>query len=315
MNEKLVTGQYMTAVSSVYAQRLIMTLFLVSFGIYLFLATVTYTPFDPGWMHISSDTQQVSNASGVAGAWIADLLFGFLGWASLLIPIFLFVEAIQVWWPYSFLNKPFRYAAQFFILLATSSLLYLYWQVPADTLDNSSGGIIGYELGESLSQILTIYGATIFLVVFWLVLFTLAFGVKWNKTWATLKATPAYLQDLFYKNVPEAESAFDRTAPEVKKSVASTQAKVAVENITTAPEHREVQIISSMVRDQAAERLFDDMVEKEQHAQQQLIIDEEDEDEFNQVLEKAHRLEQKTQRVVPTGEVWRALNSDENRCC
>ncbi len=313
MNEKLVTGQYMTAVSSVYAQRLIMTLFLVSFGIYLFLATVTYTPFDPGWMHISSDTQQVSNASGVAGAWIADLLFGFLGWASLLIPIFLFVEAIQVWWPYSFLNKPFRYAAQFFILLATSSLLYLYWQVPADTLDNSSGGIIGYELGESLSQILTIYGATVFLVVFWLVLFTLAFGVKWNKTWATLKATPAYLQDLFYKNVPETESAFDRTAPEVKKSVASTQAKVAVENITAAPEHREVPIVSSMVRDQAAERLFDDMVEKEQHAQQQLIIDEEDEDEFNQVLEKAHRLEQKTQRVVPTGEVWRALNSDENQ--
>ena len=311
MNEKLVTGQYMTAVSSVYAQRLIMTLFLVSFGIYLFLATVTYTPFDPGWMHISSDTQQVSNASGVAGAWIADLLFGFLGWASLLIPIFLFVEAIQVWWPYSFLNKPFRYAAQFFILLATSSLLYLYWQVPADTLDNSSGGIIGYELGESLSQILTIYGATVFLVVFWLVLFTLAFGVKWNKTWATLKATPAYLQDLFYKNVPETESAFDRTAPEVKKSVASTQAKVAVENITAAPEHREVPIVSSMVRDQAAERLFDDMVEKEQHAQQQLIIDEED--EFNQVLEKAHRLEQKTQRVVPTGEVWRALNSDENQ--
>lgn len=313
MNEKLVTGQYMTAVSSVYAQRLIMTLFLVSFGIYLFLATVTYTPFDPGWMHISSDTQQVSNASGVAGAWIADLLFGFLGWASLLIPIFLFVEAIQVWWPYSFLNKPFRYAAQFFILLATSSLLYLYWQVPADTLDNSSGGIIGYELGESLSQILTIYGATIFLVVFWFVLFTLAFGVKWNKTWATLKATPAYLQDLFYKNVPETESAFDRTTPEVKKSVASTPAKVT-ENITAVPEHGDVKIVSSMVRDQAAERLFDDMVEKEQHAQQQLIIDdEEDEEEFNQVLEKAHRLEQKTQRVVQTGEVWRALNSDENQ--
>ncbi|MCP5775630.1 DNA translocase FtsK 4TM domain-containing protein, partial [Klebsiella pneumoniae] len=73
IHEELVTGQYMTAVSSAYAQRLVMTLFLVSFGIYLFLATVTYTPFDPGWMHISSDTQTVSNASGVAGAWIADL--------------------------------------------------------------------------------------------------------------------------------------------------------------------------------------------------------------------------------------------------
>ena len=301
----------MTAVSSVYAQRLIKTLFLVSFGIYLFLATVTYTPFDPGWMHISSDTQHVSNASGVAGAWIADLLFGFLGWASLLIPIFLFVEAIQVWWPYSFLNKPFRYAAQFFILLATASLLYLYWQVPADTLDNSSGGIIGYELGQSLTQILTIYGATTFLLLFWLVLFTFAFGVKWNKTWVTLKATPAYLQDLFYKNVPEAESAFDRTNPEVKKSLVNNKQKTATEKVAVVAEHKEVEL-SPVVRDPAAERLFDDMVEKEQSAQQQLV-DEEDEAEFEQILEKAHRLEQNTHRVVATGEVWRALHADENQ--
>lgn len=301
----------MTAVSGVYAQRLIKTLFLVSFGIYLFLATVTYTPFDPGWMHISSDTLQVSNASGVAGAWIADLLFGFLGWASLLIPIFLFVEAIQVWWPYSFLNKPFRYAAQFFILLATASLLYLYWQVPADTLDNSSGGIIGYELGQSLSQILTIYGATIFLLLFWFVLFTFAFGVKWNRTWDTLKATPAYLQDLFYKNVPEAESAFDRTTPEVKKSLVGSKLKPAAEKFSPVSEHKQVEL-SPIVRDPAAERLFDDMVEKELYAQQ-LLVDDQDEAEFEQVLEKAHRLEQNTQRVVATGEVWRALNSDDNQ--
>ncbi len=300
----------MTAVSSVYAQRLIKTLFLVSFGIYLFLATVTYTPFDPGWMHISSDTQQVSNASGVAGAWIADLLFGFLGWASLLIPIFLFVEAIQVWWPYSFLNKPFRYAAQFFILLATASLLYLYWQVPADTLDNSSGGIIGYELGQSLTQILTIYGATVFLLLFWFVLFTFAFGVKWNKTWVTLKATPAYLQDLFYKNVPDAESAFDRTNPEAKKSFANNKQKTVAEKVTAVAEHKEVEL-SPIVRDPAAERLFNDMVEREQSQQQ--LAENDEEAEFEKILEKAHRLEQNTQRVVATGEVWRALNADENQ--
>lgn len=131
----------MTAVSSVYAQRLLITLFLVSFGIYMFLATVTYTPFDPGWMHISSDTQQVSNASGVAGAWIADLLFGFLGWASLLIPLFLFIEAIQVWWPRSFLNRPFRYAAQFFIIwrhlpycIYTGICLPIHWTMPLGEL-------------------------------------------------------------------------------------------------------------------------------------------------------------------------------------
>ena len=313
-HQELATGQYMTAVSSAYAQRLVMTLFLVSFGIYLFLATVTYTPFDPGWMHISSDTLRVSNASGVAGAWIADLLFGFLGWASLLIPLYFFAEAVQVWWPHSFLNRPFRYAAQFFILLASASLLFLFWQVPADTLDNSSGGIIGYELGNSLSHLLTVYGAVPFLFVFWILLFTLAFGVKWNRTWATLKASPAYLQDLFYRNVPESESAFDRTSPQPKKTVvASTRARDPIEPVL---EHQPVDI-DPVVRDRAAERLFDDIAHKEWVAAQmpspeELDIQQQDED-LERTLEKAHRLEQDSQRIVTTGEVWRALHSSEDQ--
>ncbi|WP_180105708.1 MULTISPECIES: DNA translocase FtsK [unclassified Acinetobacter] len=312
----------MTAVSGAYAQRLIMTLFLVSFGIYLFLATVTYTPFDPGWMHLSSDTQQVSNASGVAGAWIADLLYGFLGWASLLIPVYLFLEAIQVWWPRSFLNRPFRYAAQFFILLATSSLLFLFWNVPEDTLENASGGIIGYELGQSLEQILTVYGAAIFLIAFWIMLFTLAFGIKWNKTWATMKSTPAYLQDLFYRNVPEGDTAFDRTVPTTKKDSAAAHASKVVAPVTPADEHHAVDV-DPVVRDRVAERLFDDIADKEWadkewNAQHSSAVDlaetatPSDED-FEHTLAKVHQLEQDQQRVVATGEVWRALHSNDDQ--
>jgi len=322
IHEELVTGTYMTAVSGAYAQRLIMTLFLVSFGIYLFLATVTYTPFDPGWMHLSSDTQQVSNASGVAGAWIADLLYGFLGWASLLIPVYLFLEAIQVWWPRSFLNRPFRYAAQFFILLATSSLLFLFWNVPEDTLENASGGIIGYELGQSLEQILTVYGAAVFLIAFWIMLFTLAFGIKWNKTWATMKSTPAYLQDLFYRNVPEGDTAFDRTVPTTKKDSAAAHASKVVAPVTPADEHHAVDV-DPVVRDRVAERLFDDIADKEWadkewNAQHSSAVDlaetatPSDED-FEHTLAKVHQLEQDQQRVVATGEVWRALHSNDDQ--
>ena len=309
----------MTAVSSVYAQRLVLTFFLISFGIYLFLATVTYTPFDPGWMHISSDTQHVSNASGVAGAWIADLLFGFLGWASLLIPVFLFVEAIQVWWPRSFVSRPFRYAAQFFILLSIASLNYLLWTVPADTLTNASGGIIGYELGASLSHLLTVYGAVFFLLLLTGVLFTLAFGIQWNKTWATLKATPAYLQDLFYKNVPESESAYDLTSPTVQISKAQKdQSQAAQNNATKNDTLDESHALSEAVQapvtkdkrsEMIAERLFEDMVGKEAAHQG---VDPEDELEFERTLEKAHRLEQESQRVVPTGEVWKALHPNDD---
>ncbi|QER40277.1 DUF87 domain-containing protein [Acinetobacter suaedae] len=313
----------MTAVSSVYAQRFLMTLFLISFGIYLFLATVTYTPFDPGWMHISSDTQHVSNASGVAGAWIADLLFGFLGWASLLLPLFLFIEAIQVWWPRSFLNRPFRYAAQFFLILSISSLLYLHWNTPADTLDNAAGGIIGYELGQSLSQILTIYGATIFLFAFSVLLLTLAFGIQWDKTWSVLKNTPVYLQDLFYRNVPQNESAYDRTEQlvAVDNTKENKQAASSVDSIeldvdqTNLNPDEDIVVEKSIKTDdrhhqQLAERLFADVAAKElrDNTQSKEI---QKHDDFEQTLQRAHQLETESQRLVQTGEVWRALQSDD----
>lgn len=362
----------MTAVSSVYAQRFILTIFLISFGIYLFVATVTYTPFDPGWMHVSSDTQQVSNASGIAGAWIADLLFGFLGWASVLIPIFFFAEAIQVWWPRSFLSRPFRYAAKFFMILCTSSLLYLLWDIPADTLDNASGGIIGFEVGQSLKQLLSIYGAVFFLLILWLALFTLAFGIQWNKTWATLQATPAYLQELFYRNVPDSESAFDRTqstqnataaaASDAKSKVsdAEAQKEQAVEkqepkmtssvdldqptltqqaslastdhpssqnNLSTTsvqmsdtaqnPHIASAGLSRAQHADQMAQRLFNDMVNQQQNelAKQQPEVEPMDDQVLEQTIAKAHQLQQDTQQNIPTGEVWKALNQqqDHNR--
>ncbi|HQW53786.1 MAG TPA: DNA translocase FtsK 4TM domain-containing protein [Acinetobacter sp.] len=308
----------MAAVSNVYAQRFLITLFLIAFGIYLFLATVTYTPFDPGWMHISSDTQQVSNASGVAGAWIADLLFGFLGWASLFIPLFLFLEAIQVWWPRSFLNRPFRYAAQFFFILSISSLLYLHWNTPADTLDNAAGGIIGYELGQSLSQLLTIYGATLFLLVFSIVFITLAFGVQWNKTWATLKNTPEYLRELFYKNLPQHESAYDVVHQPTSAEVASLKnqqpelntvslgAELHTNHTAMIDEHIKAQ---GSKHQKLAEQQFANLMAQEQQnnleQQNDAIAD------FEETLAQAHQMEAESQRLVQTGEVWRALQTDD----
>ncbi|AOA59996.1 DNA translocase FtsK [Acinetobacter larvae] len=321
----------MTAVSSVYAQRFLVTIFLVSFGMYLFLATVTYTPFDPGWMHISSDTQQVSNASGVAGAWIADLLFGFLGWGSLLLPIFLFIEAVQVWWPRSALTRPFRYAAQFFILLTSAALLYLLWQVPADTLDNASGGIIGYELGSSLAQLLTVYGAVIFLAILWFVLLTLAFGIQWNRSWATLKATPAYLQELFYRNIPESESAYDLTEAKstAKTTRSNPQQTVPAETVPAAqalvePSTVDEQTVAQDVPNAAqqhlhaaqAQQLFADMQAQEDAGNAAEHIAAEpgavSDDAFEQTIAKAHRLTQETQQNIASGEVWKALQQQND---
>jgi S-DNA-T family DNA segregation ATPase FtsK/SpoIIIE len=59
-----------TNLTDARAHRVMFTIFLVIIGAYSLVATVTYTPFDPGWTHLSSDTQHVSNATGIAGAWL-----------------------------------------------------------------------------------------------------------------------------------------------------------------------------------------------------------------------------------------------------
>ena len=204
----------MNPVAGAYAQRILFTVFLASFGIYLLIATVTYTPFDPGWTHVSSDTQQVTNASGVAGAWLADLLYGFFGHAAIMLPIFILVEAIQLWWPHSFLSRPFRIAAEVFILTIAAALLSLHFLQPADTLSNASGGIIGYEIGRNLLALVGMIISTIFLVALLLTMVTMAFGIRWNKTMDMLGKIPSVLQELFYKNVPAREAAPDLTLGE-----------------------------------------------------------------------------------------------------
>ncbi|MEG2268226.1 MAG: DNA translocase FtsK, partial [Acinetobacter sp.] len=188
-------------------------------------------------------------------------------------------------------------------------------------LANASGGIIGYELGESLTQLITIYGAVALLILLLGVLFTLAFGIQWNKTWSTLKATPAYLQELFYRNVPESESAFDLTTPPKNKNRATTKPEpvTAQAEFVEPADHvhnKEHVVIKPSKHSQTAERLFDDMVEQErtqQHSQfDQDDIDDIDDLELERTLEKAHRLEQESKRTVSSGEVWKALQQDQD---
>lgn len=240
----------MNPLASAYAQRILLTIFLTSFGIYLLIATITYTPFDPGWTHVSSDTQQVTNASGVAGAWIADFLYGVFGYAASLLPIFVLMEAIQIWWPHSFLNRPFRIAAQFFIVLIVAALFSLHLLQPADTLANASGGIIGFEIGRNLLALMGMILSTIFLVTLLLLMSTFAFGIRWNKTMDTLGKIPGALQELFYRNVPEREAAPDRTLEQ----------HLLVANTAIEPFHHEVHEPETEQNDASAINADDDQL-------------------------------------------------------
>ncbi|MDE2422372.1 MAG: DNA translocase FtsK 4TM domain-containing protein [Gammaproteobacteria bacterium] len=180
-----------------------LTIFLVIIGAYSLVATVTYTPFDPGWTHLSSDTQHVSNATGIAGAWLADLLHGFLGRAALFIPFLILIEAVQLWYPHSFVQRPFRYAGEVFLVVIAATLFGLHGVEPSDTLQNAAGGILGFEMSQHLLGFMPLILVTVLLVVLFLVIFTFSFGVVWSKTFDAVGEIPLLLNELFYRNEPE----------------------------------------------------------------------------------------------------------------
>jgi S-DNA-T family DNA segregation ATPase FtsK/SpoIIIE len=120
----------------------------------------------------------------------------------------------------------------------------------------------------------------LFFICFSILLFTLAFGIQWNKTWATLKNTPAYLQDLFYKNIPQHESAYDLTeqlasteTPTIIKNSTQTADSNIVEANDTAQSTQHSIAAKTASTDNAhhqllAEKLFADVVAKEQQSVQ-----------------------------------------------
>src|SRR5690606_36595605 len=72
------------------------TLILGGIALYLALILISFDRTDPGWSH-SGSFQQISNAGGSAGAWLADLMLYFFGISAWWWVIFFFAT---VWWGY-----------------------------------------------------------------------------------------------------------------------------------------------------------------------------------------------------------------------
>jgi S-DNA-T family DNA segregation ATPase FtsK/SpoIIIE len=71
----------------------ILVLLFVCLGVFIAIALISYSKSDPSFSHIvfTNFEQNVQNICGKSGAYISDILYTFLGWAALLIPLlFLF---------------------------------------------------------------------------------------------------------------------------------------------------------------------------------------------------------------------------------
>lgn len=181
-------------------RRSIISALLIGLGLFILFAMLSYSPSDPGWTQVASDSRQVTNLMGASGAWFADVFFAFLGYAAWLLPLFFLYELVNLWWVQRNAPRSLRYPAVVFSMLALAASLSLFMPsiLPSEKLPDmvaasslqlgdaagiSAGGILGFEIGQSLSLIAGKWLALLFSIPLFLVAFSYGFQVQWRKLW------------------------------------------------------------------------------------------------------------------------------------
>ena len=162
----------------------------VGMALYLTMILVTYQPSDPGWSRTGT-TDDIANAGGSFGAWLADLLlflFGLSAWAWIGLALYL------VWWGYRRISiaasgdeQETRHRQGLSIILlgfllflvCSSALESLRFHSLAVALPNAAGGVIGNAVGNLIRSTFGFDGGTVILMLSWGVGLSLFTGLSW----------------------------------------------------------------------------------------------------------------------------------------
>jgi S-DNA-T family DNA segregation ATPase FtsK/SpoIIIE len=159
-------------------------LILVGAALYLILIFFSYDRGDAGWSH-SGDSNQIQNAGGHVGAWLADFLLYLFG-ASAWWWVAFFLSAVS--WSYHRIDTAGIFdrhsvllsAGGFLLLLSASSgLESLRFYTISVSLPLVPGGMLGSTISHHLSQVLGFTGATLTLLIFIAIGFSQFTGLSW----------------------------------------------------------------------------------------------------------------------------------------
>ena len=148
----------------------------------ILLALITYNPADPGLFHHDSNVK-IQNMAGSIGAYLADVLFGFFGYMSYLVPIAFIVSAFLMFRSSknksAGINLGISVFGVFLALVAGCGLAILLW--PASNLYYGSGGLLGQGMARLLMRALGDIGATMILFSGFVAGITLFADIQWLK--------------------------------------------------------------------------------------------------------------------------------------
>lgn len=203
---------------------------LLSFAVatYILVALVSYDSQDASWSH-SGSNEIILNFGGIAGAWIADLLFYLFGYLSFLLPVMIFYNGIiLVKTRHASAEDRYhmlviRWSGFVLTLISGCALSSLHFSVEAGVMPLDSGGILGQIAGNYFSQGLGFLGATVLHLALFLAGLTLFTGLSWlalvdNTGKHTLKLIDKML-DRYYLIRDRAEGNRNRSQREIIVSV------------------------------------------------------------------------------------------------
>lgn len=160
---------------------------LFAIGIFLLVSLLTFSINDSAWSYTSSHGS-ITNGGGKAGAFFADIVLSFFGYAAFFVPLmviysgyFVFVgrhvgERIEEQ-SFIFIN----WIACIVLTLSACGLASLHIIVIENTVPRgvSSGGWIGVILSQKLVDMFGSVGSTLLLLAMFLGAFTLFTGLSW----------------------------------------------------------------------------------------------------------------------------------------
>lgn len=212
-------------------------LFIAVASVYLMLSLISYDPADPGWSQTAWH-DPIRNWGGVAGAYLSDVFFQFLGMVAYGIPaliVFLCVQGM-VHFYYRF-NNPVNY---FSLSLRVIGVLAFMFSITGffalnvvDLKQLPAGGVLGDIVADQMVPIFNHIGASVILIAVCLACVTLLTGLSWLfiaemiGAFIIMIATPVltFVTSIFRRSPKEKNEDSDSADPQLETNLPSADAK------------------------------------------------------------------------------------------
>ena len=152
-------------------------------ALYLTIALLSYSPSDPGFT-TTGFNEDIANAVGVYGAWIADALLHVFGYLAFGFPLLLTYKVYtsfreeQLSAEFSWPMFGFRALGYSLLMLASCGLATIHFSVPED-VPYIAGGVLGSVVVDLSLPLLASLGSTLLLFAMFLFGLTISASISW----------------------------------------------------------------------------------------------------------------------------------------